>query len=162
MDSPVALAELARLIEDRRDGDRPFVVGITGSVAVGKSTLAARLAETITAGAPTVSTAVVSSDSFLLPNAVLADRGLVMQKGYPASFDLDALGSFLRRVRAGANDLVVPVYDHFTYDIVDGATHAQVALTWSALLRLAETRVQLERGRVIVLDHAGLAKIVAG
>lgn len=121
MDSPVALAELAELVANRRDTGRPLVVGITGSVAVGKSTLAAKLAERLSGRQPATAVEVVSSDSFLFSNAVLADRGLVMQKGYPASFDLDELGSFLQRVRDGVADVSVPVYDHFTYDIVDGA-----------------------------------------
>ena len=93
---------------------RPVLVGLTGPVAVGKTTTANRLAEAL---AP-LQTAVVSTDGFLLSNAVLAERGLSMQKGFPESFDTDALSRFLAEARSGAAHLQAPLYDHLTYDVV--------------------------------------------
>ncbi|WP_406567721.1 type I pantothenate kinase [Actinoallomurus soli] len=99
----------------------PFVIGVAGSVAVGKSTVA-RLVRTLLArgdGAPTVE--LVTTDGFLYPNATLAERGLMDRKGFPESYDRRALLRFVSAVKAGAAELSVPVYDPLAYDIVPGA-----------------------------------------
>ena len=95
----------------------PFVVGVVGPVAVGKSTLAATL-EALLAGPDAT---VVSTDSFLYPNAVLEARGIVDRKGFPESYDWDALTAFLLAVRSGESDITTPVYSHDHYDVLDGA-----------------------------------------
>ena len=92
-----------------------MLVGIAGPVAVGKSTLAAALAEAL---AP-ARVEVVATDGFLLPNAELAARGLLAQKGFPASYDTDAIDAFVADLRAG-RPASVPVYSHATYDRVPG------------------------------------------
>jgi type I pantothenate kinase len=92
----------------------PLVVGLGGPVAVGKSTLAAALADALAPRA----VAVVGTDGFLLPNAVLIERGLFLRKGFPESYDAAALSAFIARVRSGA-PVEVPVYSHTEYDVVD-------------------------------------------
>jgi type I pantothenate kinase len=99
----------------------PFVVGVAGSVAVGKSTTA-RLLQTLLAaspGAPRVD--LVTTDGFLLPNAVLESRGLLGRKGFPESYDRRALLRFLADVKSGLPAVSAPVYSHSSYDIVSGA-----------------------------------------
>jgi type I pantothenate kinase len=96
---------------------RPTLVGLTGPVSVGKTTIAMLLAGSL---AP-LRVTTVSTDGFLFPNAVLQERGLSMKKGFPESFDADALNAFLRELRSGATSLTVPLYDHLTYD-VQGST----------------------------------------
>lgn len=86
------------------------LVGITGGVAVGKSTLALAVADRL--GAP-----VVATDGFLLDNAALAERGLAHRKGFPESFDAGALGGFVDRWRA-SGEAEAPVYSHLAYDVV--------------------------------------------
>ena len=95
---------------------RPFVVGIAGGVGVGKTTLANTLAEHLAANG--TSALVLATDNFLFPNAELAARGLLMQKGFPATYDLETLRTTIATLRSG-EPAVVPVYDHQTYDIVD-------------------------------------------
>ncbi len=92
----------------------PLLVGISGSVAVGKSTLAAALVDALTPR----SVAVVATDGFLRTNADLAERGLLMQKGFPASYDEELLQSFLADLRAG-REATIPEYSHTTYDRVE-------------------------------------------
>lgn len=94
----------------------PLLIGISGSVAVGKSTLAAALVDAL---APRT-IAVVATDGFLRTNTDLAERGLVMQKGFPASYDEALLQAFLGDLRAG-RDAEVPEYSHTTYDRIEGA-----------------------------------------
>jgi type I pantothenate kinase len=113
---------LADLVVERAHGRAPFVVGITGSVAVGKSAAAAALAGALGGGAPARAVAVVCTDGFLFPNRVLAARGLAERKGFPETFDHGELTRFLVAVRAGEPETRVPVYSHATYDIVDGET----------------------------------------
>jgi type I pantothenate kinase len=115
---------LAELLTERAGATRPFVVAVTGSVAVGKSAAAAALATVLHAGpAPDArEVSVVCTDGFLFPNRVLAARGLDDRKGFPESFDHDALAAFVRDVRAGATDARAPVYSHAIYDVVDGET----------------------------------------
>jgi type I pantothenate kinase len=96
------------------------VVAVVGGVAVGKSVAARTLARLLGELPDRPRVEVVSTDGFLFPNAELAARGLTMRKGFPESYDVRALTSFLSRARAGAPELRVPVYSHEWYDIVPG------------------------------------------
>ncbi|MBX6765719.1 MAG: type I pantothenate kinase [Actinomadura rubrobrunea] len=99
----------------------PFVIGVAGSVAVGKSTTS-RLLRTLLARWPEHPTVeLVTTDSFLYPNAVLRERGLLDRKGFPESYDRRALVRFVSSMKAGADELHIPVYSHLEYDIVPGA-----------------------------------------
>ncbi len=99
----------------------PFIVGLAGSVAVGKSTTA-RVLQALLARWPShPSVALVTTDGFLFPNAVLEERGLMHRKGFPESYDRAALVRFLADVKAGYPEVQAPVYSHQRYDIVPGA-----------------------------------------
>ena len=117
--APVDAPELAQHLRDRRRPGAPLLVGITGSVAVGKSTLAAALVANF--GGLRVDT--VATDAFLLPNKTLDDAGLTLRKGYPESFDSNALAATLAALRRGPT--LVPGYSHQIYDI-DPALARQV------------------------------------
>lgn len=100
----------------------PFVIGVAGSVAVGKSTTA-RLLRTLLArwpGHPHVD--LVTTDGFLYPKAELIRRGMMSRKGFPESYDRRALLRFVSEVKAGADEVSAPVYSHLAYDIVPGET----------------------------------------
>jgi type I pantothenate kinase len=113
---------LAELVADRAADTEPFVVAITGSVAVGKSAAAAALAEAFGTDTSRVPVSVVCTDGFLHPNRELVARGLMERKGFPESFDHEALARFLVAVRRGESVVHAPVYSHATYDIVSDAT----------------------------------------
>ncbi|MFI7441014.1 type I pantothenate kinase [Nonomuraea indica] len=99
----------------------PYVLGIAGSVAVGKSTTA-RLLHTLLARWPEhPHVELITTDSFLLPNAVLEARGIMHRKGFPESYDRRALVRFVAEVKSGAAEVRAPVYSHLEYDIVPGA-----------------------------------------
>jgi type I pantothenate kinase len=101
----------------------PFVIGVAGSVAVGKSTTS-RLLRTLIAqwpGRPSVE--LVTTDSFLYPNATLVERGIMDRKGFPESYDRRALVRFVAAMKAGADQIPIPVYSHLSYDIVPDAGH---------------------------------------
>ena len=96
----------------------PFVVGIAGSVAVGKSTTA-RILQTLLARWPNHPRVdLISTDGFLHPNAVLEARGLMARKGFPESYDLRRLVQFLADVKGGVAEVSAPVYSHLAYDVL--------------------------------------------
>jgi type I pantothenate kinase len=96
----------------------PYVIGIAGSVAVGKSTTA-RLLQALLAQWPHhPKVDLVTTDGFLFSNAVLEERGLMKRKGFPESYDRRALLSFIAKVKAGGKQVVAPIYSHLTYDIL--------------------------------------------
>ena len=106
-----------------REGDRtPYIIGIAGSVAVGKTTTAQLLQTLISRwpGRPTVD--LVTTDGFLYPNAHLLENGLMERKGFPESYDVGMLIAFLTDVKAGVRNVQAPVYSHLTYDRVPGKT----------------------------------------
>ncbi|PZG56266.1 type I pantothenate kinase [Spongiactinospora gelatinilytica] len=107
-----------------KDAPPPYILGIAGSVAVGKSTTA-RLLHTLLARWPEHSSVeLITTDSFLYPNAVLEERGTMHRKGFPESYDRRALVRFVSAVKAGAAEVTAPVYSHLEYDIVPGATQS--------------------------------------
>lgn len=108
----IDVAEIAVRIGARARPGRVLVVGVTGSVAAGKTTLSHALAEAM---ADSHRVATVSTDGFLLPNAVLTERGLTMRKGFPETFDADAMLAMMRQARLGP--FSVPIYSHVIYDV---------------------------------------------
>jgi type I pantothenate kinase len=115
----VALApDVDRLADDlvRRVGDATLLVGVAGSVGVGKSTFATQLAARLKPHVSAVQQ-IVSTDGFLLPNAVLEPRGLIERKGFPESYDHDRLVAFLDRAQAGRWPIEVPSYSHEVFDV---------------------------------------------
>jgi type I pantothenate kinase len=103
----------------------PFLIGLAGSVAVGKST-AARILRALLARWPEhPRVALVTTDGFLWPNAVLQERGLMKRKGFPESYDRGALVRFLSEVKSGRPRVRAPFYSHLLYDIVPGR-HSEV------------------------------------
>ena len=98
----------------------PFIVGIAGSVAVGKSTTARLLKELLQRWASSPKVDLVTTDGFLLPNEVLRRQNLMERKGFPDSYDVGALLRFLSAIKSGQADVQAPVYSHLTYDVLPG------------------------------------------
>ncbi|WP_448258218.1 type I pantothenate kinase [Microbacterium aurum] len=103
------------------DTTTPFIIGVAGSVAVGKSTIARLLRELTSRWPGTPRVELVTTDGFLYPNAELERRGLMERKGFPESYDRRALVSFLTEVKSGAPEVRAPFYSHMRYDIVPDA-----------------------------------------
>ncbi|EGR3416575.1 TPA: type I pantothenate kinase [Vibrio parahaemolyticus] len=97
----------------------PFVIGIAGSVAVGKSTTARILKALLSRWENHPKVALVTTDGFLYPKKVLEERGIMHRKGFPESYDIKRLVEFVSDVKAGKPNLEAPVYSHITYDITD-------------------------------------------
>lgn len=99
-------------------GKVPFIIGIAGSVAVGKSTVARVLQSLLARSVDHPSVDLISTDGFLLPTRALEERNLMHRKGFPESFDQNGLLQFLTDVKSGKGSLKAPVYSHLQYDIV--------------------------------------------
>lgn len=130
------LAEVMR----RRPQQGLFVVGVGGSVAVGKSTFARALGQAIAALADAPRVEIVSTDGFLFSNKTIAERGLKGRKGFPESFDVDALRAAVRAIRLG-RQVRVPLYSHTVYDVDPENAHV------------------VEAPDVVILDGLHLAQI---
>lgn len=100
----------------------PYVIGIAGSVAVGKSTIARLLRELLSRWSDTPRVELVTTDGFLWPNAELERRGLMQRKGFPESYDRRSLLRFVSRVKSGADEVRAPVYSHLVYDTLPNAS----------------------------------------
>lgn len=102
------------------DGKMPYIIGVAGSVAVGKSTTARVLQALLARWPHTPKVELVTTDGFLFPNAVLEKENLMEKKGFPESYDLPALLRFLHDVKAGQRNVKAPVYSHVSYDVIPG------------------------------------------
>lgn len=100
------------------DVKMPFIIGVAGSVAVGKSTTARVLQALLARWANVPKVELFTTDGFLYPNAVLEREGLMDKKGFPESYDLPALLRFLSDIKAGRRHVRAPIYSHLTYDII--------------------------------------------
>jgi len=132
----MSLSDLEQILARRRNGPT-FVIGITGGVAAGKSTLADDLATKISTWAPGLHVEMVGTDGFLLDNATLEAAGLTLRKGRPETYDTARLAGALQAVRAGPADF--PGYSHSRYDIDPALTRT------------------LDRPDVLIVEGLGLA-----
>src|SRR6476619_3274591 len=104
------------------DGKVPYVIGIAGSVSAGKSTTARVLKALLSRWPNTPKVELVTTDGFLHSNADLQREGLMEKKGFPESYDGQALIRFLSQVKAGKHHVEAPVYSHLVYDVIPGET----------------------------------------
>ena len=104
-----------------RASTTPFVIGVAGSVAVGKSTVARLLRELLRRWEDTPRVELITTDGFLLPNHELERRGIMHRKGFPESYDRRSLLRFVTQVKSGAPEVRAPFYSHMVYDIVPDA-----------------------------------------
>jgi len=104
------------------DGKMPFIVGLAGSVAAGKSTTARVLKALLARWPSHPRVELVPTDGFLFPNTVLETRGMMNRKGFPESYDLTRLLNFLAEVKSGRDRVEAPVYSHLVYDVLPDQT----------------------------------------
>ena len=123
----------------------PYVIGIAGSVAVGKSTTARILQSLLSYWPDHPRVDLVTTDGFLYPNQVLRERGLMDRKGFPESYDLRRLLRFVADVKAGAPEVSAPVYSHLSYDVIPG--EAQVVRSPDVLILEGLNVLQTSDGR---------------
>lgn len=136
---PVSPEDLAERLSARRRPGEVLVVGLTGSVASGKSTLAEGLAGALTGR---LAVEVASTDGFLFPNAVLAGRELLARKGFPETYDVEGMAAAIAALRAGGAR--VPVHSHVRYDIDPDMAR------------------QIEGAEVVILEGLGFAPLEDG
>jgi type I pantothenate kinase len=105
-----------------RDGKMPFIIGLAGSVAVGKSTTARVLKALLARWPSHPKVELVPTDGFLFPNETLNERGLMNRKGFPESYDLTRLLNFLHELKSGRERVDAPVYSHLIYDVLPDQT----------------------------------------
>jgi type I pantothenate kinase len=104
---------------DKKEKAPPFIIGIAGSVAVGKSTTARLLKALLSRWENHPKVELVTTDGFLYPNEVLEEKGLMSKKGFPESYDIKRLVNFVSDVKACKRNVTAPVYSHITYNITD-------------------------------------------
>ena len=109
-------SEVRRRAQAARSGGATLIVGVAGSVAVGKSTFAAGLRDALRGSAEQLQVEAIATDGFLFANAMLAERNISMRKGFPESYDVAAMRKALAQVKAGKR-VMLPRYSHVTYDV---------------------------------------------
>jgi type I pantothenate kinase len=116
--SQLLFQQRKRFLSLDNEAKTPFVIGIAGSVAVGKSTTARILKELLARWPSSPKVDLVTTDGFLYPNAVLQRDNLMDRKGFPESYDLAKLLQFLSSIKAGQPNVLAPRYSHLTYDVL--------------------------------------------
>jgi type I pantothenate kinase len=132
----------------------PYIIGIAGSVAVGKSTFSRVLRASLSRWPDHPKVELITTDGFLYPNATLEERGLMQRKGFPESYDQRRLLQFLSDIKAGVPEVSAPVYSHLHYDIVPGAEQrvAQPDILILEGLNVLQSPDQHDGSRLFVSD----------
>ena len=130
----------------------PYVIGVAGSVAVGKSTTSRILQALLRRWPDHPVVDLVTTDGFLWPNAVLEERGIMSRKGFPESYDTRSLVQFVADVKAGVPSVSAPVYSHETYDIVPGESIVVAQPDVVIIEGLNVLQADSSSGRVFVSD----------
>ena len=119
------LSDHKRSLKTRTRTPQPLLIGITGSVSVGKSTISNIIKKLVTSPPINLSAQVISTDNFLFPNSQLQKDQILHRKGFPESFDHAAIIKFLSEISEGKPNSIIPIYSHETYDI-DGTSRSEV------------------------------------
>jgi type I pantothenate kinase len=133
----------------------PYIIGVAGSVAVGKSTTARLLRELLARWPNSPRVDLVTTDGFLLPNATLEARGLMHRKGFPESYDARSLLAFVADIKAGRVGVQSPVYSHESYDILPDQTITLGASDIVIIegLNVLQTRTDPDAPQIFVSDY---------